>query len=92
MFRGSGSWRRRLRFDPCQRLELLDAAVGHQGEEEVAILDNIRPDITPLLDDPIVQRSLRTFWRESAPIDRARANWTRSISKYRVHDYSRSAW
>jgi small-conductance mechanosensitive channel len=40
-------------------LELVDAAIGHQRQEQVPVLDHIRADGRPVLDDAIVHRLRR---------------------------------
>ena len=42
-----------------KKLELVDSAIGHQRQKEVTILDDVRPDEAPMLDDRIVQRAGR---------------------------------
>src|SRR6185436_720957 len=49
---GSGA-----RSSGAQRLELVRAAVGHESEKEMTVLDQEGPDTAPLFDDLIVQRS-----------------------------------
>lgn len=44
----------------ADRLEFVDAAIRHQRQKEVVILDDVRADEVPMLDDLIVQRPGRT--------------------------------
>lgn len=41
--------------------ELVDPAVCHQREEEMTVLDHVRPDVAPLPHNLIVQGPGRTF-------------------------------
>src|SRR5688572_20223973 len=45
-----------MRLQSGHRLELIDAAVGHQRQEEVTIPDDVGPDEVPMLYDHIMQR------------------------------------
>jgi hypothetical protein len=61
---------------PRDRFELVDAAVGHEREEQVAVLDDVRSNVAPLLHDLIVQRArraLRSCQRERTELELARA-------------------
>src|SRR6185436_14536990 len=53
----------------ARRLEFIDAAVGHQGEEKPAVLHDVGADVRQLLDDLVVERP----WRAHRPRDGHRA-------------------
>src|SRR5690606_28386088 len=57
---------------PYTTLFRSDPAVGHQGEEEMAVSNHVRADVLPLPDEVIVQRARRAHGpgqRERSELD-----------------------